>query len=1092
MKKSDKKLGNQLIIRIIFVGVILIVMIDFVSALSCPVGYHPSNSGSSCLPQDQVCNPPCSLDWDGACACLSSPPPSRDSSECRSDSDCSGKCNNGLIGFYPHPSRCVKCFFSGRGSGCGECGTDLDCAKGGRCVVVNVETDDATTMPPTKIIIYSSICQTFSGKCSSSHDCQVGKICQDKTCIEGCESDSDCTGGKKCYNQQCIMTACTSDNDCSQSLTGKKCNVNTGLCVQCVSDNNCFANDPNTPNKKCDSANKCVQCVSSTDCSNGLKCYKEQCKQCLSNNDCTAEQKCFLNDLSCLNNGKCSSIRDCGIGQICAGEGICNNLVCYTTADCPSGRECSGFKCVVSSCSADNDCASGQKCSGGQCTACTSNCAGKNCGDDTGCGGSCGVCEDGKTCNANGVCSGTSITTQTCSQQGGSCVFGSCSSGQTSLGQLDCSYANTCCKTGACTPDCTGKTCGDDTCGGSCGSCESGQSCSNGACVSETDNTQDCTDSDIDSNHLNGVNFYLKGLVKDKVYVSGLEDYCWNGVDSNGNLIPVQSSNWIAEYSCKENSITIQAYNCPNSCSNGECATNTNPVCGNNICEPGEDSIVCTNCGVGSTNLDSPKPNCIGGSCHKICEEDCGNNICSPKNCSQLGKNCGSVEDGCNETLNCGSDSTSCSTTFGTCTVSGTKTCVNGNYGNCQATDPRTANCNGKKCGSDGCSGSCGSCSGNTAKCNANGKCVQCLIASSDCASGESCDSSGTCYCPFLNRLFGSCAEDKCATKDCNDNNACTIDSCTSPDVGICVHTPKVCPGGQVCSNGNCISSKPSTIGLYDPTASVFYLRNSNDAGYADTNFMYGAAGNGWTPIVGDWNGDGKDTIGLYDPTASVFYLRNSNDAGYADVYFMYGPANSGWKPIVGDWNGDGKTTIGLYDPTASVFYLRNSNDAGYADTNFMYGAAGNGWTPIVGYWGSLTTLVTCTPKNCAQLGKSCGSASDECGGTVNCGSCSAGYNCNNGVCTTTKTCPSCNGKTCGASDGCGGICKTGSCPTTQEYCASGVCKHWVYTNKYTTIPGMTGPDCKLMIAVTGCPSGKHAGFAYDEKGNCHQGCIPN
>ena len=93
--------------------------------------------------------------------------------------------------------------------------------------------------------------------------------------------------------------------------------------------------------------------------------------------------------------------------------------------------------------------------------------------------------------------------------------------------------------------------------------------------------------------------------------------------------------------------------------------------------------------------------------------------------------------------------------------------------------------------------------------------------------------------------------------------------------------------------------------------------------------FTYGAAGAGWIPIAGDWNGDGKDTIGLYDPANSVFYLRNTNDTGYADVTFAYGAAGAGWMPIAGDWNGDGKDTIGLYNPATSVFYLRNTNDTG-------------------------------------------------------------------------------------------------------------------------------------------------------------------
>ena len=141
------------------------------------------------------------------------------------------------------------------------------------------------------------------------------------------------------------------------------------------------------------------------------------------------------------------------------------------------------------------------------------------------------------------------------------------------------------------------------------------------------------------------------------------------------------------------------------------------------------------------------------------------------------------------------------------------------------------------------------------------------------------------------------------------------------------------------------------TIGLYDPTRSVFYLRNTNNSGYADLTFAYGAANAGWLPIAGNWSGNGKDTIGLYNPKTSVFYLRNTNDTGYADRTFAYGPASAGWEPIAGDWNGDGTGSIGLYNPAISVFYLRNTNDSGHADLTFAYGAANAGWMPIVSDW---------------------------------------------------------------------------------------------------------------------------------------------
>ena len=165
--------------------------------------------------------------------------------------------------------------------------------------------------------------------------------------------------------------------------------------------------------------------------------------------------------------------------------------------------------------------------------------------------------------------------------------------------------------------------------------------------------------------------------------------------------------------------------------------------------------------------------------------------------------------------------------------------------------------------------------------------------------------------------------------------------------------------------NGDGIQS----IGLYDPVASIFYLRNTNclqgpdDHGYADTVFAFGPANAGYEPVVGDWNGDGTDTVGLYDPLTSTFYLRNSNslqgpnDHGYADIVFNYGPANAGMLPLAGDWDGSGKDGIGLYSQATSTFYLREAtqlqgpNDHAYADAILNYGVGQRGLLPIAGDW---------------------------------------------------------------------------------------------------------------------------------------------
>jgi hypothetical protein len=149
----------------------------------------------------------------------------------------------------------------------------------------------------------------------------------------------------------------------------------------------------------------------------------------------------------------------------------------------------------------------------------------------------------------------------------------------------------------------------------------------------------------------------------------------------------------------------------------------------------------------------------------------------------------------------------------------------------------------------------------------------------------------------------------------------------------------------------NLVVGAADTIGLYDADASVFYLRNTNTAGVADTIAAFGVAGAGWLPIAGDWNGDGVDTIGLYDPTNSVFYLRNSNTTGVATTIIGFGAAGGNMKPVVGDWNGDGVDSVGLYDPETATFYLRNALTTGKADLSFAFGTAGADLDPVAGDW---------------------------------------------------------------------------------------------------------------------------------------------
>lgn len=78
---------------------------------------------------------------------------------------------------------------------------------------------------------------------------------------------------------------------------------------------------------------------------------------------------------------------------------------------------------------------------------------------------------------------------------------------------------------------------------------------------------------------------------------------------------------------------------------------------------------------------------------------------------------------------------------------------------------------------------------------------------------------------------------------------------------------------------------------------------------------------------------------------------------------------------------------------------------------------------------------VSCFMLTCDMFGYECGSFGNGCGGTMNCGTCETGENCDSGYCV--ECVPDCSGKDCGG-DGCGGSC--GTCESGY-YCESGICE---------------------------------------------------
>ena len=136
------------------------------------------------------------------------------------------------------------------------------------------------------------------------------------------------------------------------------------------------------------------------------------------------------------------------------------------------------------------------------------------------------------------------------------------------------------------------------------------------------------------------------------------------------------------------------------------------------------------------------------------------------------------------------------------------------------------------------------------------------------------------------------------------------------------------------------------TIGVFRPSQSTFYLRNSNTTGVADITTTFGATTD--LPVVGDWDGDGIATVGIYRSSTGEFFLRDSNAQGAAVThYFVLG--SPGDMPMAGDWNNDGVDGVGVFRPTNGLIYIKNSLTTGFADFTMVLGIPND--VPVAGDW---------------------------------------------------------------------------------------------------------------------------------------------
>ena len=106
-------------------------------------------------------------------------------------------------------------------------------------------------------------------------------------------------------------------------------------------------------------------------------------------------------------------------------------------------------------------------------------------------------------------------------------------------------------------------------------------------------------------------------------------------------------------------------------------------------------------------------------------------------------------------------------------------------------------------------------------------------------------------------------------------------------------------------------------------------------------------------PVVGDWNGDGKDELGNYKGNGVWALDYNGNgkwDGTSADRAYSFGSSTD--QPVVGDWNGDGKDELGNYKGNGVWALDYNGNgkwDGTSTDRAYSFGSSTD--QPVVGRW---------------------------------------------------------------------------------------------------------------------------------------------
>ncbi len=753
---------------------------------------------------------------------------------------------HGLAGCIPSGDPCL-----GAGQVCDEasdrcaaCTQDPDCDDAVACTVDTCLDGDCVHASESQLCaddnIFcngSEICDPLAGCVSVGDPClAAGKLCDENSLsCQDCLIDAQCHDGVACTDDTCVDGSCVSTtndancpDDCLYCTGVESCDPLRG----CVSTGNpCLGFG-----QVCDEAGKiCVDCLADDECNDGIACTVDACvsQLCVSTAD---DQRCADDGLFCNGTEFCAQ----DLGCLSTGDPCAPGLLCDETAD------------LCGDCLADDDCNDGigctvDTCAGGTCLFVPSNAL---CADDgLYCSGTefCDVMFDcvasGDPCAFEGlICREDTDRCQVCAtaadcDDGIGCTTDSCSLGQC-LHTPDSSLC----------PDDSLFCTGDEYCALGAGCVSDGDPClgSGRLCAESVDQCVACQ-ADGDCN--DGVACTRDDCVGGFCIAVPLDTDCaTDGVFCNGEEIcdPVLG--------CQS-----EGDPCP---ATGKVCNEAGAICADcaidNDCD---DGVTCTadSCPAGSCLHQPIDGNCVdyGVYCNgaEICDLllGCGSTgdpcVAVGLICNEGGQSCDpcTVDGECDDGIDCTVDS--CNT--GTCLHSADDAiCADGVFCNgTESCDPQ----NGCLSAGDPCPAAgllCAEASTTCVECLVDGDCDDsisctidhcvdrvCVIAAHDAScpddglfctgvnlcqtetgcktSGDPCAAAGL-LCDEAASACMFCIDDQ----DCDDQIACTLDSCPdgfcafAPDDSQCADDGSFCNGNEACDPSlGCISTGDPCLG---------------------------------------------------------------------------------------------------------------------------------------------------------------------------------------------------------------------------------------------------------------------------------------